>query len=117
LPPRAIPLDQVDPISPLNDNAMMEFRRLVVELDRNGMLARADLGVVTTAARAKDRADLMNELPSASQSDIAQAENIYLGRLRALGLTLQPSRSVVTSIAKETSQDSIASKIKLHAES
>lgn len=115
--PRAVHLDEVMPTSVLNDNAMVEFRRLVVALDHRGMLDRADVGIITACARAKDRADRCNDNPDASQSDIAQAENIYLGRLRALALTQLPSRSVVKTVARteEKEADPVAGKIKLHA--
>jgi hypothetical protein len=102
------------PTSPLNANALVEFERLVATLDQRGMLERMDVGVITACARAKDRADGCNADVNASQSDIAQAENIYLGRLRALALTQMPSRSLVKTTAKDVTQvDPIKALIKL----
>ena len=114
-PSRAIGLSEIEPTSPLNDNAMVEFHRLLEVLDNRGQLERSDLGVVTAAARAKDLVD--RTAIAGSVNEICQAENVYLGRLRALALTQIPSRSIVKTIAKdpEKSADPIAGKIKLHA--
>lgn len=110
-------------ISKLTPAAGDEFTRLVTDLDNKGMLERADLGVITRAAQYKaleDRAqaeldDPLRALDPDTVRMMASISNKYLACLRALGLTLQPSRSVVKTIAKnEETSDPIQSKIKLH---
>jgi hypothetical protein len=112
-------ISQIEPTSPLGDIAKVEFRRLLTLLDSRGQLDRVDIGIVTAAARTKE---LVDELYSAinkiaSITEISQAENLYLGRLRALGLPLQPSRTLVKTTIKEAKPgaEPIAGLVKIHA--
>jgi hypothetical protein len=96
-----------EPTAELNRIALKEYKRLCRVLDSHGMLERAEPGVITSASLTKERlVSLYKNLafgldPKYIDSKINAAENIYLGRLKALGLTLQPSRSVVKTTARQ----------------
>ena len=113
--PRVASPGRIKPTSPLNDNALAEFKRLVKELDNRRLLERVDIGVVTACARAKDFADRQAE-SAVEISDITQADNLYLRWLKALALTTAPNRSVIRVDAKtQETAEAISGKIKLHA--
>jgi phage terminase small subunit len=121
-PPRTISIGRVKPISTLDENGLAEFRRLVKALDNRGALDVADVGIITAAARAFSMVVslvLQLSLPRPPRGIVAQvsiAENLYLGRLRALGFPIQPSRLVVKTVAKnKETAEAISGKIKLHA--
>jgi len=87
------------PPSDLTDVAKAEYDRLIAVLEAKGTLDRLDLGIVAEAARIKallDRAhaDVLLIEPRAIQV-VALLTSQRRGLLRELGLTLQPSRSVV----------------------
>jgi len=116
-------LAMLDATSDLTPVAYVEFKRLLAVLDNRGLLERVDLGVVTEAARIKallDRAqaDVDNPLHALDQDKVRMVTALNSHRLacfRALGLTQLPSRSIVKTIAKDSSAaDPLAGKIKLH---
>ncbi len=102
-----------EPVVPLEGSSLDEFWRLLHQLDRRGTLDRVDMAVITECARVTGR---LNQAYKLDETKIInQLTTQRRGLLRELGLTLQPSRSVVKTIAKDPSQaDPLASKIKLH---
>ncbi len=109
--------------SDLTPVAKEEFWRLVTLLDSRGTLDRVDIGVLTECARIKGLLDLAHDDTTdiggnldADKVRVVTALNSHrLALLRAMGLTLMPSRSVVKTIAKDQNEtDPIAGKIKLH---
>ncbi len=109
------------PTSPLSPVALEEFWRLVGELDWRGMLDSTDLSIVTDAARIKALLDWHHERAAGADpprgiiAQIGILESQRRGRLRELGLTKMPSRSIQKFETKDTqSADPIAGKIKLH---
>jgi hypothetical protein len=104
---RALPVSQYPaPTSELTAVALVEFQRLCRALDGKGMLDRADVGVITKAASTKALLDRANEdlIDQPMDADkvrmITSLDAKYLAYLRALSLTLFPSRSVVKTVAK-----------------
>lgn len=122
--PSVLPLaEALYATSDLTPVAQEEFQRLARVLDSRGTLERVDIAVLTECARIKallDRAQADVDGPvgglDADKVRIVTALNSHrLALLRALGLTLMPSRSVVKTVAKDDNQaDPIAGKIKLH---
>ncbi len=109
--------------SDLTPVAQDEFRRLVALLDNRGTLERVDIAVLTECARIKallDRAqadvdDPVGGLMPDKVRMVTALNSHRLALLRAMGLTLMPSRSVVKTIAKDSqTADPIQGKIKLH---
>ena len=122
-PVETLPLAGVYATSDLTPVASKEFKRLVTLLDNRGTLERVDIAVLTECARIKallDRAqadvdDPVGDLDKDKIRMVTALNSHRLALLRALGLTLFPSRSVVKTIAKDPSQaDPIQGKIKLH---
>lgn len=116
--PVATPLGVIEPTSTLDVDALKHFYKLLADLDRMGILERVDITLVTEAARIKECLDRVYEMnnPIKHAGKIAQFTCRYQGLVRMLGLSVQPSRSVVKTVAKDqTSTDPTASKIKLHA--
>ena len=112
-PPIGIKFEGVLPTSILNKEASKEFSRLCTVLFLRGTLERVDIAVLTECARITARLDQAYKLDELKV--INQLTTQRRGLLRELGLTLQPSRSVVKTVAKETNQaDPVAGKIKLH---
>ena len=109
------------PTSDLGPVAMEEFWRLVEGLDWRGMLDTTDLSIVTDAARLKELLDDLHreakapDRPRGIIAQISMIETQRRGRLRELGLTKAPSRSVVKTVAKDPQKATspIAGKIKL----
>ncbi len=119
-PPRTISLDQLTPPSDLDAEANSEFVRLVRVLDNRGTLDRIDLAVLAECARIKGLLDRVHCSLGRSSPDLSTLKMIGLlttqrrGLLRELGLTLQPSRSVVKTTAKQPEDaDPLAKLIKL----
>ncbi len=112
------------PTSPLNATALEEFWRLVMELDRRGTLDRIDVATITECARVKGMLDGLHEAaaefpipPRGMVAQIGILESQRRGRLRELGLTTMPHRSILKTIVKDTSEsDPTKAKIKLHGE-
>lgn len=111
----------LEPPSALDKVAKVEYGRLVDVLDEKGTLDRIDLAVVAEAARVKallDRAHAMVEkaLDPWAVKMINVLTTQRRGLLRELGLTLQPSRSVVRtnpSQSEAAEDDPVAAMIKL----
>jgi phage terminase small subunit len=97
---------RVDPPSELTPAAEAEFRRLVDVLDARGSLGRVDLAVVAEAARVKALLDRAHDVADVTDPATIKVLNVLTtqrrGLLRELGLTLQPSRSVVRTDARST---------------
>ena len=114
--PRLLPTDfrmEIHPASPLVDKQLAEFRRLVDVLFARGTLDLVDVAVITEAARVCAR--LSKAYDDDDTKVINQLTTQRRGLLRELGLTLQPSRSLVKTVAKDQNEaDPIAGKIKLH---
>jgi hypothetical protein len=104
--------------SVLSRAARAEYDRLLRVLDEKGTLDRVDLSCVAECARIKALLDLAYD-GTAEGIDWGKAKLIGLlsgqhrGRLRELGLTLQPSRSVMRTNAVPPADDPIAKLIKL----
>lgn len=122
--PTTIKIDQVEPTSALAADALKEFYRLVGVLDRLRILERVDLSVVTEAARTKellDRAYRLHEqtIDPKNVSVVTQLTSRHQGLIRMLGLSVQPSRSVVKTVAKNSTknedQSAVSSYLKLKA--
>jgi hypothetical protein len=93
----------VEPTSKLAAVALKEFQRLAAQLDLRGTLDRVDASVLTECARIKEMLDVAFTL-----NDDKMIGKLMLhrrGLLRELGLTLQPSRSVVKTTAKAALED------------
>jgi hypothetical protein len=97
---------RVHPPSELTPGADAEFRRLVEVLDARGSLERVDLAVVAEAARVKALLDKAHDVADVTDPGTIKVLNVLTtqrrGLLRELGLTLQPSRSVVRTDARAT---------------
>jgi phage terminase small subunit len=87
---------------PLGKVAAAEFQRLVARLDNRGMLERCDPGHITEAARVFEA--LCNAYTEKNQKTINQMTTQLRGLRRELGLTLHPSRSHVTTVAKNSDE-------------
>lgn len=121
-PADVIKLNDLVPTSDLTPNALDEFLRLASRLESEGRLDRVDIAVVTNCARTKallDRAhsDLDDPLGKLDQDKLRMA-TVLEGKvamwMRALGLTVLPSRSVVKTVAKDpAAADPMKSLIKL----
>lgn len=109
LPPAATDPERIEPCSELTPGAAKEFRRLAEVLIALGTVGRADLAVLTEAARVKDLLDKAHRSADVLDAATIKVVNILTtqrrGLLRELGLTLQPSRSVVHSNAKSPSDN------------
>jgi hypothetical protein len=90
----------MEPTSKLNAAGRAEFRRLVAALSSKGTIGRVDPGVVTECARIKAALDSIHEANDirADLKAVTTLTSQRRGLLRELGLTLQPSRSVVKSV-------------------
>ena len=114
--PRTIPLEQVEPTSTLNAEAMAEFRRLLSVLDNMGILERVDVSIVTEAARTKellDRAYQLHErgIDAKAVMLVTQLTCRSQGLMRMLGLSVLPSRTHVHTVAKDTKQPATVAKL------
>jgi hypothetical protein len=97
--------ESLTPTSALTPEALAEFDRLIAVLDARGTLDRVDLAVVTNAARVKallDRAeaDVKDNLDPIRLKAMTTLLAQHRGLLRELGLTLQPSRSLIRTNAQ-----------------
>jgi len=112
-PPVGLKFEDIQPTSILNAEASAEFSRLCTVLFLRGTLERVDIAVLTECARVTARLDQAYKLDETKV--INQFTTQRRGLLRELGLTLQPSRSVVKTVAKNAkdADDPIAGKIKL----
>jgi hypothetical protein len=119
--PRTIPIEQIEPTSALTVEALTEFYRLATVLDNRQTLDRVNVGVLTECARIKallDRAqddtdDLAGNLDDDKVRMVTALNSHRLALLRALGLTLMPSRSVVkTTLKNPETADPLAELIK-----
>lgn len=110
----------VEPPCELSDGARAEFSRLVQVLDARGSLGRVDLAVVAEAARVKSLLDKAHEIVDVTDPATIKVVNLLTtqrrGLLRELGLTLQPSRSLVRTDARPSADDDdpIRKHLKLH---
>jgi hypothetical protein len=114
LPARvAARVDDLVPTSDLNDAAMDEFVRLARTLSDQGRLDNVDVGVMTSTADDKAMLDRMNKIIGKErgfpdEKHIAARNGVkakWLAGMRALGLTVLPSRSVVKTTAKAAPED------------
>jgi phage terminase small subunit len=93
------------PASPskLAPEAAAEFKRLVRVLRQRGALERVDLAVVAEASRVKALLDDAHEWADVRDHATISVVNTLTaqrrGLLRELGLTLQPSRSLIRTDA------------------
>jgi phage terminase small subunit len=110
--------DSFEPPSELNEVAKAEYWRLVEVLRCKGTLDRVDLGAIVEAARVKDVLDRAYAI-AAKGLDMYAVRFVALlttqrrGLIKELGLTLQPSRSVVKTNAVPAEEDPMAKLIKL----
>lgn len=110
--------ETLEPPCPLSGAARAEYDRLVKVLASKGTLDRVELLTVASAARVKGTLDALYQAdPELSERGAVGRAGILFsqlrGLLRELGLTLQPSRSVVKTNAVTEEADPIAGKIKL----
>ncbi len=122
-PVDAIRINDLVPTSELSADALDEFLRLARSLDAQGRLESVDIGVVTSTADDKAMLDRLNawiakEKGFPDEKHIASRNGVkakWLAGMRALGLTVLPSRSVVKTVAKDPQKTTspIAGKIKL----
>lgn len=111
--------ETLEPPSDLPPAARAEYNRLVGVLQAKGTLDRVDLGVIAEAARTKEWLDqsyqaTAGRVPTLVEiAAVSKLTSQRRGLLRELGLTLQPSRSVVKTNAVPAEIDPIAAKIKL----
>jgi phage terminase small subunit len=111
--------DAVEPPSELSAEARSEFDRLAEVLRQKGTLERVDLAVLAECARVKallDRAyqHVADDLDPRAMKMIGALTSQRRGLLRELGLTLQPSRSVVkTNASTAQESDPLASLIRI----
>lgn len=98
---------ELEPCSDLGPEARAEFARLVEALELIGALDRVDPGVITEVARVKALLDKAHHVADVSDAATIKVVNVLTsqrrGLLRELGLTLQPSRSVVRTNVKSAS--------------
>jgi phage terminase small subunit len=92
----------IDPPSTLSPEAQIEYQRLCEVLESRGTLDRIDLAVVAECARIKDLLDRVQKLcgigiDSKMISTACQLTSQRRGLLREMGLSIQPSRSVIRS--------------------
>jgi phage terminase small subunit len=110
---------RLEPTSELSEAALVEFRRLVCVLLDRGTLERVDLAVLTECARITDLLNRSHKLHDVMIDPkaigiVAGLTAQRRGLLRELGLTLQPSRSVVHTNARDSqNKDPIEAYIKL----
>lgn len=110
--------ESLDPPCELSKAARAEYDRLVEVLAAKGTLDRVDLSCVAECARIKSLLDLAHKGTEES-IDWDKAKLVGLlsgqhrGRLRELGLTLQPSRSMVRTNAVPAERDPLEGMIKL----
>src|SRR5262249_46399812 len=84
----------------LSSEAQAEYDRLIAVLDSKGTLDRADLSTARECARLKGLLDQANATPGGPLDlDRTRAISIHgsqhRGRLRELGLTISPSRTLI----------------------
>jgi hypothetical protein len=83
----------VRPSAPLNRAAKKEFNRLADMLHRRGTLKNCDVSIITDAARLWAALNDGYAKDGLGVSDLLKITNAHRGRMRDLGLVLQPSRS------------------------
>lgn len=118
----AEPPAHVEPPCDLSGGALAEFRRLAGVLDSRGTLERVDLAVVAEASRIKALLDKAHGVADVTDPATIKVLNVLTtqrrGLLRELGLTLQPSRSVLRTDARTKSDgdedDPVRKHLKLH---
>jgi hypothetical protein len=115
--PGFIRRDDEGPTSDLEGLALEEYERLRDVLHSKGTLDRVDLAVLTEAARVKV---MLDEAYKVATTDLDRGARLIQvlttqrrGLLREMGLTLQPSRSVVRTNAVSPEEDPLAKMIKL----
>jgi phage terminase small subunit len=96
------------PTCTLTPIAQTEFERLVLMLDNRNTLERVDVAVITEAARVFAR--LCKAYDDDDTKVINQLTTQRRGLLRELGLTLQPSRTLVKTVAKDPNAPTEATK-------
>jgi phage terminase small subunit len=97
--------ESIEPPSELTPGARAEYDRLCDVLDSRGTLDRIDLAVVAECARIKDLLDQVQKLCGLGIdpkmiSTACQLTSQRRGLLREMGLSIQPSRSVVKTAGK-----------------
>lgn len=110
--------ETLEPPSDLIEGARAEYDRLVGVLQAKGTLDRMDLAVIAECSRIKGLLDAMHKLAETDPDrlticSIGMLTSQRRGLLRELGLTSQPSRSVVKTNPVAAEADPIASRIKL----
>jgi hypothetical protein len=113
--PGLIRRDSLDSPSDLSTGAQAEYQRLLDVLRAKGTLERVDIGVIAEAARIKALLDTAHGMIDVLMDPkimkmVGALTTQRRGLLRELGLTLQPSRSVVRGNPAGSERDSMASK-------
>ncbi len=110
--PGSAPLDRspLEPTTNLSIEARREFDRLVASISSRGLIGRVDAGHVTMAAilAAELNAILAENDTAANIKTIAQLSSQIRGLRRELGLTTQPSKSLVRPGAFAEPADALA---------